>query len=128
MVFSPPSSCVCASAESLHALIGTQNQQVYASEVPNNAASVPIAYPPATAGGYPAGLNNAYSTPAVVVQGPVVGQGGPTGVQQRQPAVYHEDCFGDQTGFNIQWLLFILGFFFWIPSVVGCFLPLCQVR
>ena len=28
--------------------------------------------------------------------------------------------------FNIQRLLFAMGFFFWIPSVVACFLPLCN--
>jgi hypothetical protein len=33
-----------------------------------------------------------------------------------------EECF------NVQWLLFIIGFFIWPVSLVACFLPLCTGR
>jgi heme/copper-type cytochrome/quinol oxidase subunit 2 len=33
-----------------------------------------------------------------------------------------EECF------NVQWLLFIIGWFIWPVSLVACFLPLCTGR
>jgi hypothetical protein len=41
-------------------------------------------------------------------------------------AVPNSNSFLEGEGFNIQWLLFVLGFFCWITSVVACFLPLCR--
>ena len=55
----------------------------------------------------------------------------PTYTPASQPPVTTNQIgsdFNTQDGFNVQWLLFILGFFFYIPSIVGAFLPLCQVR
>jgi len=41
-------------------------------------------------------------------------------------AVPPTNSFLEGEGFNIQWLLFVLGFFCWITSAVACFLPLCR--
>jgi hypothetical protein len=41
-------------------------------------------------------------------------------------ATNDSEPYPEGEGFNIQWLLFVLGFFFWVTSVVGCFLPLCR--
>ncbi len=30
-----------------------------------------------------------------------------------------DDCW------NVQWLMFVLGWFFYVPFIVGAFLPLC---
>jgi len=38
----------------------------------------------------------------------------------------NNNSFMEGDGFNIQWLLFVLGFFCWITSLVACFLPLCR--
>jgi len=51
-------------------------------------------------------------------QGPVIAQ------VTAQPPPNNSFLEGD--GFNIQWLLFVLGFFCWITSAVACFLPLCR--
>jgi len=100
-------------------------------EAPRAAVTAYPPYPPKSYGnekpapGYPVGQPGGVAVAHVEPASPV----SPTYTAASQPPMRTNQIgsdFNTQDGFNVQWLLFILGFFFYIPSIVGAFLPLCQ--